>query len=109
MTRNEISVLLSVIAVHDPYMVNDSIALQAWADALKSDITAEFARSFVAAHYGKPDAPRLTVGVLNAAWANRQPDYTLTALGQQAAVSVPAPSWFREQVAALANSKAVSQ
>ena len=110
MNRAEVAVLLSVLSVHEPYVTNDSIAVQTWLDTLDADMTAEFARHQIAYHYSQPDAPRLTCGGLNAAWRRLQkPDPALLALEHDKAEAVPMPSWFREQLDALVASRAVPE
>ncbi len=97
MNRTEITGFLRYLSAHDPYVVVDPISVQAWQDALSDDITADFARRFVARHYGNADAPRLTAGSVNVAWRAPMRDKSLDELLESKREAVPMPSWFREQ------------
>lgn len=103
----EVRVMLEVIKAHEPTLTADNLTAQAWADALVPEIPAAFARQYIARHYSKADAPRLTAGSLNNAWKHSQGlDPTLQALRAASRKSVPMPDWFKEQVQTLGQSKA---
>ena len=108
MRAAEIRVMLEYLRAFEPYLETTDIAVAAWSDALIDAIDSTWARKVIAHHYSRPDAARMTPGLLNNHWRNSNaPDAALLALEDASTRATPMPQWLKQQIQELADSKRV--
>jgi hypothetical protein len=107
MNKEQIAGMLEWINRHDPFIVVDPLTVNAWHDVLKNTITAEWCKGFLISYYAKPNAPRITVGIINEAWSRRKENAAIQELQEAAANAVPMPQYMRQKLQHLAADKAV--
>lgn len=108
MRAAEIRVMLEYLRAFEPYLDTSDIHVAAWSDALIGAIDSTWARKVIAHHYSRPDAARMTPGLLNSHWRNSNTaDVALMALEDASTRATPMPSWLKEQIQTLADSKRV--